>query len=64
LRDTRAGFGIQASWPTQIPPLGIPLDHCLVSPELVVLDRRLGPAVGSDHRPVILELARAGKTRE
>jgi endonuclease/exonuclease/phosphatase (EEP) superfamily protein YafD len=38
-------------------PLGrIPLDHCLVSSGLDVLDKRLGPQVGSDHLPVVIEL--------
>jgi endonuclease/exonuclease/phosphatase (EEP) superfamily protein YafD len=36
--------------------LGIPLDHCLVSPELAVVDRRRGPHVGSDHLPLLIEI--------
>ena len=58
LRDSRVGFGIQASWPQQIPLLRIPIDHLFVSPELVVHDRRLGPPINSDHRPVIAEISR------
>ena len=57
LRDTLRGRGYQASWPAGFPLFGIPLDHALISPDLRVLDRRLGPRVGSDHRPLILELA-------
>ncbi len=59
LRDTREGFGLQASWPARLPGLRIPLDHCLVSPEWVVLDRQVGPDVGSDHLPVAVRLGLA-----
>ena len=57
LRDGGKGFGLQISWPTYFPPLGIPIDHCLVSPQVDVHDRRTGPAIGSDHYPVIIDLA-------
>lgn len=66
LRNARQGFGILPSWPTketysQISPalsllLAIPIDHCLISPEIKVLNIRTGPNVGSDHRPVITDL--------
>ncbi len=56
LRDSRKGFGIQPTWPRGSPPLWIPLDHCLVSPSLKVHNRRVGPSVGSDHYPVIVDL--------
>lgn len=57
LKDSRDGFGIQASWPTVIPPFLIPLDHCLVHPSIQVLDRRIEPSIGSDHYPVLIKLA-------
>ncbi len=57
LIDTLRGRGYQPTWPGHFVPLWIPLDHCLVSPDLTVLDRRVGPHVGSDHRPVIVDLA-------
>jgi endonuclease/exonuclease/phosphatase (EEP) superfamily protein YafD len=57
LQDTRLGFGIQASWPTNNPLVQVPIDHILVSPHIVVHDRRLGPRVGSDHKPVILKFS-------
>lgn len=61
LRDSRVGFGLQPSWPAWLPaPLRIPIDHCLVTDGVVVRARRLGPLVGSDHRPVIVDLALAG----
>lgn len=58
LRDARLGRGVQPSWSTTHPlPLRIPIDHTLVSPQVYVLERRLGPAVGSDHLPVELEFS-------
>ncbi|MBN2544042.1 endonuclease/exonuclease/phosphatase family protein [bacterium] len=56
LEDSRRGFGVQPTWPTWFPPLMIPVDHCLVSPGIKVLDRKTGPYLGSDHKPVIIEL--------
>jgi endonuclease/exonuclease/phosphatase (EEP) superfamily protein YafD len=57
LRDSMRGFGYQASWPVGLPLLGIPLDHCLHSSDITVTGRALGAAVGSDHRPLIIDLA-------
>ncbi|MCU0878609.1 MAG: endonuclease/exonuclease/phosphatase family protein, partial [Pirellulaceae bacterium] len=57
LADTRQGIGIQASWSPRVPLLSLPLDHVLVSRELAVVSRRLGPPLGSDHRPVVVQLA-------
>jgi endonuclease/exonuclease/phosphatase (EEP) superfamily protein YafD len=68
LRDTRNGFGVQATWPATWPALlRIPVDHCLVTEGVRVDDRRVGPPVGSDHLPVTLELSvvsRAAATQE
>jgi endonuclease/exonuclease/phosphatase (EEP) superfamily protein YafD len=58
LRDSRLGFGRQPSWPTDW-PYRIALDHAFVSDDLAVLDRRLGPMIGSDHFPLVLDLAPA-----
>ncbi len=56
LRDSREGFGIQPTWPAFLwPPLRIPIDHCLVSPGVVVHRRHIGPAIGSDHLPVVVD---------
>ncbi len=57
LKDTREGFGWQPSWPTYFPPLWIPIDHVLVTPDIQVHQRTTGPYVGSDHYPVIAELS-------
>ena len=58
LRDSRLGRGLQPSWSLTHPaPLHIPIDHILVSPEVYIFERRTGPKVGSDHRPVELEFS-------
>lgn len=56
LCDSRAGFGVQASFPVASAVLRIPIDHLLVSCGIGVPDRRIGRDVGSDHLPVILHL--------
>lgn len=58
LRDSRLGRGLQPSWSMTHPaPLRIPIDHMLVSPEVHLIERRLGPPVGSDHLPVEMEFS-------
>ena len=56
LRNTRQGFGIIPTWPAQFRWFGIPLDHCLASPELAARDIRAAPSIGSDHFPLIVDL--------
>lgn len=57
LRDSALGRGIQPTWHARLPVLRIPIDHVLVSSDVDVLERRVGPAVGSDHMPVEATLA-------
>lgn len=57
LKNARRGFGILPSWPTYFPPMYIPIDHCLVSPDITVVDMRTGDDVGSDHLPLIVDLS-------
>ena len=57
LRDSRLGFGLQASWPATNPFLRVPIDHLLVSPGIAVHNRRLGPTIGSDHFPVLMDFS-------
>lgn len=45
--------GLEGTWPAPLPmPFRLPIDHVLTSSDLHVHDRAVGPAVGSDHRPV------------
>ena len=60
LADSGRGFGIQPTWPAENFWLRTPIDHCLVSPQIMVRRRWLGPPVGSDHLPVILDFSLAG----
>ena len=44
------------SWPTWGPFLRVPLDNCFVGSALAVADYHDGPNVGSDHRPLVVDL--------
>lgn len=57
LRDSRRGFGIQPTFPVPFPPALIPIDHCLVSEGIHVHSRRVAPASGSDHYPILIEFS-------
>ncbi|MGA9379444.1 MAG: endonuclease/exonuclease/phosphatase family protein [Phormidium sp.] len=56
LKNGRFGFGVQPTWPSSIPFFSIPIDHCLVSPNIQVIKSRTGRDVGSDHLPIITDL--------
>ncbi len=57
LIDTRRGFGLHGTWPNAWPSfLRIAIDHVLVSPDIGTRQREVGPDIGSDHRPVFVEL--------
>lgn len=59
LQNSRTGFGILPSWSPRrwLPWLAIPIDHCLVSPDIVVQKMQIGRDIGSDHLPLLVELA-------
>lgn len=56
LRDAASGFGWQPTWPRFLPPLGLQIDHALVSPDVVVNSFARASVEGSDHRPIIVDL--------
>ncbi len=60
LQDSAARRGIQASWPAFWLPLRIPIDHALYSAGIQIRHRELGPAIGSDHYPVIVDFQVSG----
>lgn len=60
LRDSRRGRGIQPSWPAGWWPLWIPIDHALFSEDIRIRQREIGPAIGSDHYPVIVDFQVSG----
>jgi endonuclease/exonuclease/phosphatase (EEP) superfamily protein YafD len=55
LHDSSRGFGLQPTWPTYFPLLGIPIDHCLYSSGVRIVNREVGAKTGSDHRPLIVD---------
>ena len=57
LRDSRIGFGVQPTWPTMFPPLWNTIDRCLVSARVLVHNRKVGPHIGSDHYPVVVDFS-------
>ncbi|MEQ1852775.1 MAG: endonuclease/exonuclease/phosphatase family protein [Chthoniobacteraceae bacterium] len=56
LRDTGRRSGWHPTWPSELPLLWIPLDHCLVSKEIPYATRTVGNYVGSDHFPIIVDV--------
>lgn len=58
LYDCSQGRGPLPTWPASaLAPARIPLDHCFHSADVRVLDRRPGPDIGSDHLPLIIDIA-------
>jgi endonuclease/exonuclease/phosphatase (EEP) superfamily protein YafD len=61
LTDVFRGAWHGYSWPSWSRLLGVPLDHCLVSSGLAVRERHFGPSIGSDHFPLVVDVAILGK---
>lgn len=58
LVNARRGAGALPSWPTHLPKLlRLPIDHCFVSPEIAVTEIKTGSNIGSDHLPLIVDVA-------
>ncbi len=58
LLNSQRGYGLELSYPASAHPvLQVSIDHLLHSPDLAVVDRRLGPPMGSDHLPLVVDLS-------
>ena len=55
LKDSRNGFGILPTWPSNIQLLQTTLDHFLVSNTISVMRRGVGTNIDSDHLPILME---------
>ena len=66
LHDATLGFGLTRSWPAQFAPLGIRIDHCLLSRHWQARAATVGPSLGSDHLPLVADVAlrRAGRQQD
>ena len=62
-----SGFNTRATWPVWLGFAGIPIDHAFVSRDVRILKIETGPNIGSDHRPVLIDVepgeARLSRTR-
>lgn len=56
LRSAATGYGWEPTWPSFLLPLGIQIDHALVNPATTVETFRRGAGVGSDHRPIVVDI--------
>lgn len=66
------GSGLRPTWYRRARAYGplrqtwlfaLKLDHVLLSDDLAVVDHRIGPCLGSDHRPVTVDFARIKTTQ-
>ena len=48
--------GFFPTWPAPLSPVGLPIDHCLVTASLRVHSKQTGPPLGSDHSPIIINV--------
>ncbi len=59
LFNSQRGHGTSPTWSVD-EWWRLPIDHLLHSAELAVVHREVGPDLGSDHRPLVVDLARVG----
>jgi endonuclease/exonuclease/phosphatase (EEP) superfamily protein YafD len=55
LRDCSRGHPLAPTWPTWFAPLWIQIDRCFVSADVGVAHYFVGPALGSDHYPLVMD---------
>ncbi len=56
LTNVRKGFGILPTWPATLSPLGLPIDHILISKQLHAITVKNGDNIDSDHLPLLSEI--------
>jgi endonuclease/exonuclease/phosphatase (EEP) superfamily protein YafD len=49
------------TWMRHYPLFAIPIDHVLLSPDLTLASRKVGPSLGSDHSALVVEIAEASR---
>lgn len=56
LRDSAIGYGLRSTWSlVPLPLTGLMIDHICVGGQLSVVNRFVGPPLGSDHRAVVID---------
>ena len=56
LHDGPSTHTLAASWPAGLGPAGISIDHCFATRGARIHRRQPGPALGPDHRPIVVRL--------
>jgi endonuclease/exonuclease/phosphatase (EEP) superfamily protein YafD len=54
LTDSHRGQWLEGSWPSWGMLIRVPIDNCLISPGVTVLEQAYGEDVGSDHFPLLI----------
>ena len=57
LLDSRRGFGVQPTYTAVHRWFKVPIDHILISGDILVHDRFVASGIGSDHLPVIMDFS-------
>jgi endonuclease/exonuclease/phosphatase (EEP) superfamily protein YafD len=58
LADSIRGYGLENSFPARAWPIfRVSIDHLLYSDGVAIVDRTLGPSLGSDHFPLVVDLS-------
>jgi endonuclease/exonuclease/phosphatase (EEP) superfamily protein YafD len=58
LHLAKPGLGVYPTWHTSLPRfLQIPIDHCLLSPNLAAHSYNVGQPINSDHAPIVVDLS-------
>jgi len=56
MQSTLVNHGYKVTWPVYCLPIGIPMDHILISKNHPYSNLQVGPGVHSDHYPIALNL--------